>query len=353
MSLDELQSPPRGTRDELRDDTAARQDVDLVTYVLAQAGAPLGERVLDHGCGTGLLTGVLAEHADQVVGVDVDGDAVRLARRRNRHQGRVEFQHQDGPALPFPDGGFDSAVSLAAVQHLTGRDQVAALLELCRVVRPGGMLVLQVPDDPKHPAPLDPAACRPEFEVLSAPTAMPPAGQAVVRVRVGNASPLPWPRHRLIKLGNHWLADGEVRVLDDGRALLPHELGPGESVLLELAVTAPDRPGDYQLELDVVAELVTWFAEAGGSTVRLPVSVAAGAEVALSGPGVPPGTPLASPRATDPSTVEDSGEGRPISGMPVDLVRGLLTQCGARVLNVYEDELAGHDWRGYVYVVQV
>jgi uncharacterized membrane protein len=59
----------------------------------------------------------------------------------------------------------------------------------------------------------------------------------------------------------------------DSRAVLPHDLKPGEEAELTLTVTAPQEPGDYFIELDMVHEGVTWFYEQGSRTLRWHVKV--------------------------------------------------------------------------------
>ena len=49
---------------------------------------------------------------------------------------------------------------------------------------------------------------------------------------------------------------------------------PGESLEFEVELRAPDEPGGYQIEFDLVSEQVTWFAVYGTTTVRVPLEVA-------------------------------------------------------------------------------
>ena len=67
-----------------------------------------------------------------------------------------------------------------------------------------------------------------------------------------------------IFISYHWL-DQEGRVLDfDGRRTpLPRALSSGESCEVTFTFDAPQRPGRYQLAIDIVREGVTWFSEAG------------------------------------------------------------------------------------------
>jgi tRNA (mo5U34)-methyltransferase len=51
-------------------------------------------------------------------------------------------------------------------------------------------------------------------------------------------------------------------------AVLPHDVGPGESVELTLRLRAPAEPGRYVLEFDMVSEHLSWFEDLGSPTVR-------------------------------------------------------------------------------------
>jgi len=59
----------------------------------------------------------------------------------------------------------------------------------------------------------------------------------------------------------------------DGRTGMPADLAPGGQVDLALAVNAPQEPGTYALEIDMVHEGVTWFYERGARPLRLEVRV--------------------------------------------------------------------------------
>ena len=93
---------------------------------------PQGSQVLDAGCGEGVLvdeyTGRLA-----IEGVDANYSSDRV-----RHASLTE--------LPYPDGSFDRALCLDVLEHLTFEQQPMALAELHRVVRPGGEVLVSVPN---------------------------------------------------------------------------------------------------------------------------------------------------------------------------------------------------------------
>jgi SAM-dependent methyltransferase len=95
--------------------------------------------VLDFGCGTGGMLPHLERFGD-VSAVDGDEQAVAFCHQR----GREEVQYlPPGDPLPFVDASFDLVTSFDVLEHI--EDDVAALRELARVVRPGGRVALAVP----------------------------------------------------------------------------------------------------------------------------------------------------------------------------------------------------------------
>ena len=98
-------------------------------------------RVLEAGCGSGVLTLKLANHVDSIVGVDISPSMIRLARF---HQARleiknVEFIVADLETLPFGKGTFDFIVSNTAI-HCTRMEIV--LPALTSLIKPGGRMVI-------------------------------------------------------------------------------------------------------------------------------------------------------------------------------------------------------------------
>lgn len=109
--------------------------------VLDRLDARAGERILDVGCGTGLLLERLgrATPAARLTGVDPVPEMLALARRRLAVSA-ADLSEAAAERLPFGDGSFDAVVS-ASVFHYV-RQPEAALSEMRRVLRPGGRLVL-------------------------------------------------------------------------------------------------------------------------------------------------------------------------------------------------------------------
>ncbi len=100
-----------------------------------------GVRVLDAGCGEGEFLEFFTKHGYNVYGVDVVEGAVHRARRRcttaSVQGGSLE------EALPFPPGFFDVVWCSEVLEHLF--DVRAALLEVSRLVKDHGLLVLTTP----------------------------------------------------------------------------------------------------------------------------------------------------------------------------------------------------------------
>lgn len=115
-----------------------------------------GERILDVGCGTGVLTLLAAEAsgpAGSVVGIDPGADMVRVARRNAKRAGAaVDFRIAAVEQLPFPDAQFDVALSSLMLHHLPPATKRAGLAEVHRVLRPGGRLVVADFLRPRNPA---------------------------------------------------------------------------------------------------------------------------------------------------------------------------------------------------------
>ncbi len=91
-----------------------------------------GKRMLDIGCGTGFITGLLENRFDASVGIDLDRGM--LARAASAAK-RSNFARANMEKLPFRGGAFDAIASLGAI-HCSNYGLLAA--EMFRVLRPGG-----------------------------------------------------------------------------------------------------------------------------------------------------------------------------------------------------------------------
>jgi len=96
-------------------------------------------RVLDFGCGSGRWVETLAGFGDDYVGVDISDEMVAICQ--SRYPGR-RFETLDQTSIPCPSNYFDFAFSIAVIHHNFLEDQGSMILELSRVLKPGGMLFL-------------------------------------------------------------------------------------------------------------------------------------------------------------------------------------------------------------------
>jgi ubiquinone/menaquinone biosynthesis C-methylase UbiE len=105
-------------------------------------------RLLDVGCGTGLLAARLgrALPGTDVVGCDFSAGMLRQAAARDGAAPGVHWVQGDALRLPFRDASFDTAVSTEAFHWFP--DQPAAVTEFHRVLAPGGRLLVALVNPP-------------------------------------------------------------------------------------------------------------------------------------------------------------------------------------------------------------
>jgi ubiquinone/menaquinone biosynthesis C-methylase UbiE len=122
---------------------AQRTADEAAAFLLPELRA--GMRLLDVGCGPGSITRGLAERLapGEVVGVDPSEETLEAARRDAAARGLANLRYETASvyALPFPDASFDVAYAHQVLQHLHERD--AALGEMLRVLRPGGLVAIR------------------------------------------------------------------------------------------------------------------------------------------------------------------------------------------------------------------
>lgn len=108
---------------------------------------PEDARCLDVGCGLGFTTRLLTTHLpapQKVIGVDADPDLVGAAGDELGADGVAEFREADATDLPFPDDAFDVVFGRFLLAHLP--EPEIAVREYRRVVRNGGLVLIQEPD---------------------------------------------------------------------------------------------------------------------------------------------------------------------------------------------------------------
>jgi SAM-dependent methyltransferase len=109
-------------------------------WIRSTVESALRPSILDAGCGTGGVSAAIAPFAS-VTGLDLFPEAIRYSRERGLQRlvaGSVE-------ALPFADDSFDGVISLDVLYHAAVADDQHAARELARVLRPDGILVINLP----------------------------------------------------------------------------------------------------------------------------------------------------------------------------------------------------------------
>jgi SAM-dependent methyltransferase len=208
------------------------------------AGVARGMRVLDAGCGTGVVAITAAQLGAQVKGADLTPQLLERARENAQVAAvNVEFTEADVEALPYQNGEFD--VVLSQFAHMFAPEPEVAVREMLRVLRPGGTLAF--------------STWPPEMLVgrTSALAAryMPPLPPGIV-------SPILWGDANVVQ---QRLGDAvEDLFFDRGHMLVPAlsaqhfrlniERSAGATVKLvqTLAATNPEQLQEYRREFDAI-----------------------------------------------------------------------------------------------------
>ena len=135
--------------------------------------------------------------------------------------------------------------------------------------------------------PLPASALKVRWATLAFPGTVDADKDVPVVISLTNASDTPWPDKAT---ANPQLKDGSYAVrlthawvrADDTqqggrpgavRTDLPRPLLPGESIEIPVTIRTPAKPGEYRLTIELVQELVQWFADGGAERLTLPVHV--------------------------------------------------------------------------------
>ena len=141
------------------------------------------------------------------------------------------------------------------------------------------------PVSSRTPGPLPARGFRAQIVLIDPPTKLRVGQKETINVRVKNASDVFWwarggetndrnDNKFYIAVGDRWLDEsGKLLSEMDGRLGISKDLRSGEELELPLQITAPDKPGEYILEVDMVQEQVSWFGDKGSPTARTKVSV--------------------------------------------------------------------------------
>jgi len=113
---------------------------DHVSFIVRAAGGRPGLDLLDVGCGSGTLLGLLERRGFRTAGVDFSEQAARVAQEENGVRVFVGSLEQ----ARFPDASFDIVTLFHVMEHVT--NPRAVLSEVLRILKPEGTMILQVPN---------------------------------------------------------------------------------------------------------------------------------------------------------------------------------------------------------------
>jgi len=349
---------------------SGRAHVEKLLRSLREIGAWFkNDTCLDFGCGVGRLTVPLSESFDRTIGIDVARSMIDQARRYHPASSRCEFLlNRNLDLRQFPDATFDFVHSCLVLQHIPPDISIRYIEEFFRVCKPGGLVAFQLPAETRPESvisaqhALQDRACVAAIVLIDPPVSLATSELATLGVKVTNCSPVEWlhdiPAGRHLCVANHWRRqDGTMAMFDDARARLPKTTGPGESFEVQLGVRAPGEPGVYVLEVDLVQELVCWFAEKGSHTARAAVTVSSHAADpdAPATAGVTLGNPTTNRR---PISIVDRilrpfRSGTPqfeMHTIPRPQIEETIRRAGGHLIQAIDDNAAGPGWLSYTYV---
>lgn len=104
-----------------------------------------GLTVLDYGCGTGYGSAILAKTAKAVLGIDISQEAISYAKM---HYKGLQFHVMDAMKTPIKNASFDAVVCFEMIEHVQNAEK--ALLEIWRILAPGGILIISCPNITKN-----------------------------------------------------------------------------------------------------------------------------------------------------------------------------------------------------------
>ncbi|MCH8270862.1 MAG: methyltransferase domain-containing protein [Planctomycetes bacterium] len=112
-----------------------------VEYFCGVLGDLTGQRLLEIGCGGGLMAEEYARRGASLAAVDRSAASIAIAARHARASGlKIAYAPSVGERLPFTSGSFDAVVSADTLEHVDDVDLVVS--ESARVLRPGGVLAM-------------------------------------------------------------------------------------------------------------------------------------------------------------------------------------------------------------------
>lgn len=119
-----------------------RQRVALIRGLIPPGN---GKKSLDLGCGIGFFSRILKEKGWTVLGIDIDQEAIELAKGTCSRDATISFQVGDVEEFVHSSGDtFDLILCLEVIEHLNGYEKLMA--DIVRLLAPGGILIVSTPN---------------------------------------------------------------------------------------------------------------------------------------------------------------------------------------------------------------
>ncbi|MBZ5493466.1 MAG: class I SAM-dependent methyltransferase [Acidobacteriia bacterium] len=126
-----------------------RKEIETVLGYATRVGLCIDKSrpALDFGCGVGRLTRAMSEYFSECRGVDISPTMISTARELNHDCPRCHFQLNEDTRLKcLPDNYFGFIYTNLVLQHIAPPCSHQYIVELIRILNPGGVLIVQVPE---------------------------------------------------------------------------------------------------------------------------------------------------------------------------------------------------------------
>ncbi len=121
--------------------SARTRNIEVIERLFSQIDLSDIKRVLEVGCGIGVLSSYLAEkYKWEITGIDLDSEQIERAQNEHRENKYLKFIEADATKLPFKDSEFDLILSIDVLHHIPNRNKVFD--EISRVIKSNGFYVL-------------------------------------------------------------------------------------------------------------------------------------------------------------------------------------------------------------------
>ena len=119
----------------------SQKNIKIAEPLFDQVNIDNVQRVLEVGCGNGVLSSYLAEkHGWNVTGIDIDPDQIKIAKKIHKENDSLKFVEADATELPYENNEFDLTLSFDVLHHIPNWDM--AIKEINRVLRPEGLYIM-------------------------------------------------------------------------------------------------------------------------------------------------------------------------------------------------------------------